>query len=497
MTTDKLTVAVTAAKEGNTDLARQLLAEYLRENPSSEMGWLWLYACGKTVNQKRYCLDQALKINPNNEGTKKALVRLDNPESAQNNTKSVEQAPAQTPQPISVNEVCQKCGKPRETNASFCVSCGHSFGGAQNVAKVTLAQSKGERIPDKDKKITTQALFHQAAENPLLAIGVLLFALFACVTSFALLLIGIGTVTGNSQISSFLSNLVSFLLNVLRNVVLWAGMWFVLSVVFLGIIGIGYLIWMKRATIQTWGRKAQRAVTQIVSEIIARKGNNNQSLPASGSDNKVTFSKPEQTSSRTQQSFSSQPSVQSEPGIPPSEHIQSVPLTPDVIPPLTTAADHPTKPRMVTPASTENSVPNNTQTTEMGNASDKSAREARARRFAGSEQATAMGNASNGGQVLSLILWFGGAIVVVGGIAGVIIFLAPYLMAFLQIGLYILLFPLYFPLALLGVAGLLSLLYPPSMWMVKLALWLWQQKWWWFPGGQVAGSIWFFFIRGH
>jgi hypothetical protein len=349
MTTDKLTVAVAAVKDGNTDLARQLLTEYLRENPSSEMGWLWLYACVKTVNQKRYCLGQALKINPNNEGTKQALAQLDNPAPVPNNIKPVEHAPAQTPQPISANEVCPKCGKPREINASFCVSCGYSFSQVHSGAKLTPTQSKGERIPDKNTKITSQALLHQITENPLLAIGVLLFALFACVTSFALLLIGIGMVTGNNQLRGLWSALLS-LFNGFRNMVFGVGILFLVSQI---LIGIGYFIWRKRATIQAWGTKAQQAAMQIGSEISAPKSNNNQSLPASVSNNKTGFSKPEQTPSRTIQSVSSQSSVQAE-----SDTL----LSPSLLPTPSFEKEK-TKPRSAHPEITDKQrpIPNSTQ----------------------------------------------------------------------------------------------------------------------------------------
>ncbi len=79
MSQDKLNEAIAKAKSGDKAAAGKLLAEYVREDPSSETAWLWLSICVSKVEQKRLCLNKALAINPHNEDAKKALEKLDAP----------------------------------------------------------------------------------------------------------------------------------------------------------------------------------------------------------------------------------------------------------------------------------------------------------------------------------------------------------------------------------------------------------------------------------
>lgn len=87
------------------------------------------------------------------------------------------------------------------------------------------------------------------------------------------------------------------------------------------------------------------------------------------------------------------------------------------------------------------------------------------------------------------------AIVVVGVVLLAVFFLIPWsaigstISSLVPAIAFIVFFPLLFPLALLATFGILSLVFPPSLWMVNLALGLLQQKWWWFPGGQIAGFV--------
>jgi hypothetical protein len=85
------------------------------------------------------------------------------------------------------------------------------------------------------------------------------------------------------------------------------------------------------------------------------------------------------------------------------------------------------------------------------------------------------------GKIFTIIL------VSIGLLAAV--FLIPW-----KVAILILIFPLLLPLSFLLAFGLLSLLFPPSMWMVQFAFWLMQQKWWWFPVGQIVGIIFFLFF---
>jgi len=81
MSLDKLNDAITKAKSGDKVTAGKMLSEYVRENPSNETAWLWLSVCVSPIEQKRFCLNKALSINPHNENARKALEKLDVPSS--------------------------------------------------------------------------------------------------------------------------------------------------------------------------------------------------------------------------------------------------------------------------------------------------------------------------------------------------------------------------------------------------------------------------------
>jgi hypothetical protein len=78
MSQDNLKQAIAKAKSGDRRAGRQLLSKYVRENPSDETGWLWLSVCVSSLEQKRFCLNKALSINPQNKHALKALEELDN-----------------------------------------------------------------------------------------------------------------------------------------------------------------------------------------------------------------------------------------------------------------------------------------------------------------------------------------------------------------------------------------------------------------------------------
>ena len=79
MADEKLRDGIAAYKAGNKILARQLLGEAVNATPNSEAAWLWLSACVETDEQKKYCLNRALSINPENQNTRTALARLEQP----------------------------------------------------------------------------------------------------------------------------------------------------------------------------------------------------------------------------------------------------------------------------------------------------------------------------------------------------------------------------------------------------------------------------------
>lgn len=73
---DKLKQATEYAKSGNKIKAKQLLAELLQSEPNNELAWLWMSGVVDNTSQQRYCLEQVLKIDPNNQHAVTGISRL-------------------------------------------------------------------------------------------------------------------------------------------------------------------------------------------------------------------------------------------------------------------------------------------------------------------------------------------------------------------------------------------------------------------------------------
>lgn len=90
--TTPLAQAVALIREGNIPSARMILIEILKQNPRDEKAWLCLSLCVTEVEQKRYCFEKALKIDPQNQHALERLRRL-NDSAAPATQPEVEQQP--------------------------------------------------------------------------------------------------------------------------------------------------------------------------------------------------------------------------------------------------------------------------------------------------------------------------------------------------------------------------------------------------------------------
>ncbi|HTX91522.1 MAG TPA: leucine-rich repeat domain-containing protein [Anaerolineales bacterium] len=75
MASEKLDRAIALIKAGNKPAALSLLKEIIRADPRDENAWLWLSACVDQVDQKKFCLQKVLEINPANLQAQNALRR--------------------------------------------------------------------------------------------------------------------------------------------------------------------------------------------------------------------------------------------------------------------------------------------------------------------------------------------------------------------------------------------------------------------------------------
>jgi hypothetical protein len=74
---EELTQAVVLIKAGKKLEAVPLLKNILKVDREVELAWLWLSACVETRDNKKYCYQEALRINPANPHAKKALEQLE------------------------------------------------------------------------------------------------------------------------------------------------------------------------------------------------------------------------------------------------------------------------------------------------------------------------------------------------------------------------------------------------------------------------------------
>ena len=77
MTAQNLSYAIQLIKSGNKKEALPVLKKIVQAEPDNEKAWLWLYSCVESVEQKKYCLQKAIKINPNNQKAHNALSKFD------------------------------------------------------------------------------------------------------------------------------------------------------------------------------------------------------------------------------------------------------------------------------------------------------------------------------------------------------------------------------------------------------------------------------------
>jgi tetratricopeptide (TPR) repeat protein len=67
---------IAAARAGQVEEARQWLAQAIKVDPQNEVAWIWMSSVVQTNEQRVYCLEQVLAINPQNELALKGMQAL-------------------------------------------------------------------------------------------------------------------------------------------------------------------------------------------------------------------------------------------------------------------------------------------------------------------------------------------------------------------------------------------------------------------------------------
>ncbi len=73
---DRLLDAIEFVKADQREEARRLLRQLIQEDGNFEDAWLWMSVAVDTLDQSSLCLDNVLRVNPNNMEAAGALYRL-------------------------------------------------------------------------------------------------------------------------------------------------------------------------------------------------------------------------------------------------------------------------------------------------------------------------------------------------------------------------------------------------------------------------------------
>jgi hypothetical protein len=77
---DRLMDAIELVKANRREEARHLLRELIREDSNFEDAWLWMSLAVDSLDQSSVCLDNVLRVNPDNSQAAGALYRIRKPE---------------------------------------------------------------------------------------------------------------------------------------------------------------------------------------------------------------------------------------------------------------------------------------------------------------------------------------------------------------------------------------------------------------------------------
>ncbi len=131
-----LNQAVEQIRRGERSAAGALLAGVVTRQPENETAWLWFSVCQDELERRKYCLNRALAINPQNVEARLALERLETPTAPKPGVAELVRL-AETPAPMIVQLPieapiitlsCPACGAPlgvtEQKERYRCVHCG-------------------------------------------------------------------------------------------------------------------------------------------------------------------------------------------------------------------------------------------------------------------------------------------------------------------------------------------------------------------------------------
>ena len=85
----ELRKAVEEIKEGNKDKARLTLRNFIKANPDNEMGWWIFVRIAENIDQRIFCLQKVIDINPDYKDAQYQLERAESQKTNSTQTKDI------------------------------------------------------------------------------------------------------------------------------------------------------------------------------------------------------------------------------------------------------------------------------------------------------------------------------------------------------------------------------------------------------------------------
>lgn|GEM_PF-5012236 len=115
---------IDAVRAGQCAKAKALLCEVIKQRPNDVNAWLWLSGAVDTDDERRFCLERVLAIEPKNSHALKGLERLSSAISSRTTSEPSRISNGEFSTSRSEKENCPHCGATIQRGKRFCAICG-------------------------------------------------------------------------------------------------------------------------------------------------------------------------------------------------------------------------------------------------------------------------------------------------------------------------------------------------------------------------------------